>query len=96
MHQVPCDFETKISLPRGELWLYSSPSVNPSRLAPEYKLYTEDVALQRLLSDDDFNGAHPCARYGKTFASFFGLDFIVQSFAINQVLKLASQNAELF
>lgn len=88
------DYEVDtVKLPRGEYWLYADRKTGHP-YAAEFKFYTEDRELWRVLPGLD--GIEQGAIYTDSKCRLFGRDFIVQSFAIREVIKLASLEPELF
>jgi hypothetical protein len=83
-----------VELLRGEIWKYSDHNTGSPNGDEEYKVYTEDRVLWKILSK--FNGVIPAAFYSRIHGGIFGRDFIVKNFAIKEVIKLLSSEAELF
>ena len=85
---LPKHFEDILTLPNGDLWLYSNGElIRDTSRSPEYKVYSRDRDIWRKLKALD--GATLCCSYTRTGEREpVAHDLVVQSFAARDALLI--------
>ncbi len=85
---LPTNFDDVLTLPNGELWLYSNGDYSgDSRQSPEYKLYSSLPDIWRKLKKLD-GVTQYCSYTPKGERNPVAYDFIVQSHAGKDALAI--------